>query len=103
MISVMMVFVLGIFISSTPQKHASLDYQFELSSQGLCHFGDEYYQLRADSRLSFFGCWLIFNDISSTQKPIVHKNKQLFIYRDSLSAQDFSRLTHVIKNIRLNN
>lgn len=66
------------------------------------------FQLLASSRYSFFGCWLQMSPLSNlsssallsyaiNKKP---KNKWLFIYRDSLSAQDFSRLTQVIRKLK---
>jgi len=75
-------------------------YHFQLSQHGLCVFNDEQcYQLQANSRYSFLGCWLILLPIAALNKPFVDKKEQLFIYRDSLSKQDFSRLSQVLKNL----
>lgn len=68
----------------------------------------EQFQLLASSRYSFFGCWLHmapFSHLSSSallsyainKKP---KNKWLFIYRDSLSTKEFSRLSQVIRKLK---
>jgi len=80
---------------------------FELSEQGICSFAesDEHYQLQESSRFSFLGCWLIFQPISlshlqyNMNTNLDKKQITLFIYRDSLSAQDFSRLAKVISQL----
>ena len=74
---------------------------FELTSQGLCCFDQQHiYQIQASSRFSFLGCWLVLQLISNNQLHTNSKKnkakKVLFIFRDSLSAQDFSRITRVI-------
>lgn len=80
-------------------KKAGFLYQFELSQQGLCSFdGSAYYQLQTSSRFSFLGCWLSLKPMAKS-KVLPSKKKQLFIYRDSLSKQDFSRLAQVLKNL----
>jgi len=62
-----------------------------------------YYQLQASSRFSFIGCWLVMTpDYSkSTPQQDISKvfPKQLFIFRDSVSEQDFSRIANVIKQL----
>jgi hypothetical protein len=61
------------------------------------------YQLLATSRLSFLGCWLKLQKSSNLNKPTPITEqanyKQLFIFRDSLSGQDFSRLVSVLKQV----
>jgi len=93
--------------------------QLQLSAQGECSWlcinndidgdtGDnnvEYFQLLATSRYSFLGCWLEFLPVSAM--PLKNKylntpclkKRQLFIYRDSVSPQSFSRLVQTIKNL----
>jgi len=79
-------------------KQASLQYQFELTPQGVCTFnGAEYYQLQTNSRFSFLGCWLTLMPATAQNTLLKGKKKQLFIYRDSLSEQDFSRLSRAKK------
>lgn len=59
----------------------------------------EQFQLLVNSRYSFFGCWLYMSPLPITinkKTPI----KYLFIYRDSLSAEDFSRLSQVIRKLK---
>jgi len=82
---------------------------FELDSHGLCSFdGIEYYQLQASSRFSFLGCWLTLQPM--TAQPITavgsmfnaknnNSKTRFFIYRDSLSQQDFSRISRVITQL----
>ncbi|WP_425451868.1 protein YgfX [Candidatus Colwellia aromaticivorans] len=68
----------------------------------------EQFQLLASSRYSFFGCWLHMAPLSNLYPPKFllnainerGKNKRLFIYRDSLSAEDFSRLSQVIRKLK---
>jgi len=75
--------------------------KFTLTSTGLFQFKNvqeksENFQLLPFSRVSFLGCWLFFN---SKQAP---KNLQSkFIFKDSLSSADYSRLTRVIKALKL--
>ncbi|MCW8833731.1 MAG: hypothetical protein OQK09_04810 [Colwellia sp.] len=95
--------VLGVLYSQQRTKHRQKDakclYQFELNQQGLCLFnGNEYYQLHASSRFSFFGCWLMLLP-TTENKCSGDKAKQLFIFRDSLTEQDFSRLSQVLRNL----
>ncbi len=69
----------------------------------------EQFQLLTSSRYSFFGCWLHMQPLSniSSTAPLFfvinkkRKKKLLFIYRDSLSAVDFSRLSQVIRNLKM--
>nr|WP_157825901.1 hypothetical protein [Colwellia sp. Bg11-28] len=62
------------------------------------------YQLLAESRLSFIGCWLVLmpNSSASAQHRTHGKGypKQFFIFRDSLHEQDFSRLARVINQLK---
>lgn len=80
-------------------------YYLTISTQGLLTIKNEgmTYQLLATSRLSFIGCWLVFrpspplnpsSKVASQPMPT-----QLFIFRDSLSEQDYSRLVSVLKQL----
>jgi len=69
----------------------------------------EQFQLLASSRYSFFGCWLHMSALSNQHKsnrylskPLLNaiNKKRLFIYRDSLSTEDFSRLSQVIRKLK---
>jgi len=78
--------------------------RFELNSQGLCSFDENnYYQLQANSRFSFLGCWLILQPMTTVNSMFNVKNNNpktnFFIYRDSLSKQDFSRISKVISQL----
>lgn len=76
--------------------------QFIVAKNGECQFLEHKYQLLSSSRVSFFGCWLkmilIRNGHQSNQS--LQNIKHYFIYRDSLSNQDFSRLARVIKSLK---
>ena len=107
-VAVMTFVLLGFLLT----KHRTSDVivsRFELNSQGLCSFDDtEHYQLQANSRFSFLGCWLVLQPLTaqplSAVNSIVNDNytfkaTKFFIYRDSLSEQDFSRLSNVISQL----
>jgi len=89
-------------------------YWFFVTQQGLCQFGNhpgdhpgvhqgvhqgdhqgdhlfEEFALTAHSRISFLGCWLIF-----TTQEHSNKSKSTFIFKDSLSTKDYSRLKRII-------
>jgi len=77
---------------------------FEVNSQGQCIFEDAIrYQLHVSSRFSFLGCWLILQPIPALSTMFHAKSNSsktlLFIYRDSLSEQDFSRLSNIISQL----
>ncbi len=92
--------VLGVLIAQKSGKQARVEYQFELSQQGVCTFDSNvYYQIQASSRLSFLGCWLKLVPVTAKSTLLVNKYKQLFIYRDSLCEQDFSRLSRLLKDL----
>jgi len=101
-IAVFFLFLVGLLLANKkPQQVSS---SFELNSQGLCSFnGNHYYQLQTSSRYSFFGCWLILKPVptESAQFNVTDKNAKTrcFIYRDSLSKQDFSRVSKVISHL----
>jgi len=90
--------VASVVVSQANTEQAELAYGFEINQHGICSFdGQEHFQLLSSSRLSFVGCWLTMNSLSALQ-PTANL-KQVFIFRDSLSAQDFSRLSLVMKNL----
>jgi hypothetical protein len=78
---------------------------FIVTNEGIITFSDKIssYQLLPNSRLSFVGCWLVFQPSGlSTTSIKLNGNRaltKLFIYRDSLSRQDFSRLAKIIKKL----
>ena len=90
-------------------------FQFIFDEHGVCSFEfmpentvasaidrKEPFQLLTGSRYSFLGCWLNVYSAEPVSNAINkrHKKKRLFIYRDSLSTEDFSRLTQVIRNLK---
>jgi hypothetical protein len=95
--------------------------QFTLDEFSVCSFEDSFenkvvstinrkekFQLLASSRYSFFGCWLQMTPLSNLSSSALlsyaintkSKNKCLFIYRDSLSREDFSRLSQIIRKLK---
>lgn len=91
---------------------------FTLDENGVCSFEytlenkiespvdiKEQLQLLVSSRFGFFGCWLHMAPLSNLSSPAPYainkkrKKKWLFIYRDSLSVEDFSRLSQVIRKL----
>jgi len=71
---------------------------FTVTDTGFCQFGQQYFQLLANSKTSFLGCWLV---LSSVEKTLVisAEQKKLFIYKDSLSNQDYARVCRIIKHL----
>ena len=92
--------MISVVLAQQCGKQAQVIYQFELNQQGLCTFdGKTYYQLQASSRLSFLGCWLTLNSVTTSSTLSASKDKQLFIYRDSLSRENFSHLSLVLRKL----
>lgn len=92
--------VLSLLFTQRHNQSQSVLYQFELAPQGLCVFSDgSKWQLQQASRLSFFGCWLVLIPLTASNSLLLNEPKQVFIFRDSLSQQDFSRLSLVLKNL----
>ncbi len=94
-------------VANSDKRKGNLLRSFTLSADGGVSFSDEQlsYQLLASSRFSFFGCWLIMKPVivlDNNVTEIAHTNftvKRYFIYRDSLKAKDFSRLTNVLSTL----
>ena len=119
-IAVLTITVLSVLIAKKKdEKFTKL--HFLLDEEGVCSFQytpenklestadrKEQFQLLTSSRFSFFGCWLCMAPLStltlSENLPCAinkrRKKKLLFIYRDSLSAEDFSRLSQVIGKLK---
>ena len=77
-------------------------YRMLVTTQGSIQFIDargqisEQMQLSDKSRASVLGCWL------DTQVTLVDgqvERRNSFIFKDSVSAQDFSRLVRVIRSV----
>ena len=74
---------------------------FTVTQQGSCQFyrsngGAQEWQLSAHSRVSFLGCWLIFN---KQENKLTHA-EPIFIFKDQLSTVDYSRLRRIIKALK---
>ncbi|NQY64865.1 MAG: hypothetical protein HRT38_14275 [Alteromonadaceae bacterium] len=107
------------FHSLCSKKTIIVEHRFILQEDGICNFisaeetsqsliGDvndfkQDLQLQRTSRVGFYGCWLSFKAVDE-QKTIIKSgagvNKSLFIFKDSLSDRDFSRLCRVINHVR---
>jgi len=109
-----MTFVLLGFLLAKQRSHHIIVSTFELNNQGLCTFdGNNHYQLQVNSRFSFLGCWLVLQPLTAqplTVQPMfavnsifndnnTSKETRFFIYRDSLSQQDFSRISNIITQL----
>lgn len=100
--AVIAIVLCGIFMTKSHNQQVIA--QFEVNNQGLCSFEEgSYYQLQTSSRISFLGCWLVLQPTSITSPLLDNLNNNakilFFIYRDSLSKQDFSRLSQVIRRL----
>ncbi len=92
------------------------EYDFQLSVDGKCtlpHFlcseGEQSYevtkgfwQIQANSRVSFLGCWLYLQlENENTTTPV--QSKRLFVFKPCLSAQSFSRLSRIVYRVSKQN
>jgi len=95
--------LIGIYLSADNSE--GINGHFSVTEDGVIAFKGESanYQLLASSRLSFVGCWLKMIELDSLfdHKTIAIKasSRELFIFKDSLSGQDFARLLRVIKGL----
>lgn len=120
-IAVLTITIISVLITKQGDEQVTT-LQLTLDKYGICSFEHtlgnraestddikEQFQLLTSSQYSFFGCWLVMQPLSniSSTAPLFsvinkkRKNKLLFIYRDSLSAVDFSRLSQVIRNLKM--
>ncbi|MGL1959259.1 MAG: hypothetical protein OCD00_18350 [Colwellia sp.] len=107
MLLVSAIVIVGFILSKKIDIAQTALFSFSLTKQGDCQFtGNNHlsacnYQLQPNSRISFLGCWLLLKpiEIHDDNRKNTTKIKQIFIFRDSLSEQSFSRLTSVINNI----
>jgi len=117
--AVLTITLLSVLIVNRNQKPLS-SCQMILDEKGVCSFessanntlnevvdSKEQFQLLSGSRYSFFGCWLQMTALPHHTSSLYlpnginksDKKRWLFIYRDSLTAEGFSRLSHVIRNL----
>ncbi len=118
-IAVITITIMSILIAK--QRNEQLTrFQVIVNENGVCLFeymlentdectvnSKESFQLLTSSRYSFFGCWLYMVPLSNLSSSgflpnTINKNrkKRLFIYRDSLSAENFSRLAQIIRKLK---
>jgi len=68
-----------------------------------CLAGKEY-SLHRNSRIGWLGCWLILIPLNkSSTKKTDKKNIRYFIFNDSISHQDYSRLTRYVIRAKTSN
>ena len=102
-LAVVSIIALSLFLSMS--KKNRLTSSFILTNTGSIRFNNEdaSYQLLAGSRLSFIGCWLVMSqNVPAVFLPkdlFETMPKQLFIFRDSINEQDYSRIARVIKQL----
>ena len=105
---------MGVSIYLSLENKAHFTHYLTLSPDGSISIGnisidnisinnESSYQILATSRLSFIGCWLRLQQNTHSINPNNH-NKQIpfthrFIFKDSLSEQDYARLVSVLKQI----
>lgn len=72
--------------------------KFEISDEGNCVFSvDEQYTITNKSRISWYACELnLFTSKNELQNKF-RKNKQLIIYQDACSKEDYARVCRIIK------
>lgn len=101
-------FLGGVIARKNEQDIVSrFELSFEIGNDGICSFEDslhriEQFQLLRSSRFSFLGCWLFLQPTTSKASfntKAHHAKKRIFIYRDSLTEQDFSRLANIISQL----
>ena len=118
-IAVVTATLISLFIAKKREPKL-VSYQMELNENGICSFeytqqntdikmlaSKEQFQLLPSSRFSFFGCWLHMSPLPTQHSPELlinsvnksDKKEWLFIYRDSLTSQGFTQLTHVIRAV----
>lgn len=77
--------------------------KFELHIDGKCYFNlGQLCRLHVNSRVGILGCWLVFIRVKNSQNLIDDTHQPFFIFKDSLSAQDYSRLCRVINHLNQN-
>ena len=109
LVSLFMVF--SSWYLSTPITKVPVDvFTIDLDGQMKLNNG-EFFSLLPNSRMSFIGCWLVMlnqdhakNDLGIKTSPVygqkkLHKHYK-FIFKDSLSQQDYSRLRRIISTLK---
>ena len=110
-VAVLAIIGLSVFLSANNTKPirntliftstGSLQFSAETTELNGIHLTPITYQLLTDSRFSFIGLWLIMqpNDTPLLSNSLKTSTTQLFIFRDSVSQQDFSRIANIIKKL----
>ena len=102
-LAVVSIISLSVFLSRRNNEPIISSLKLTTSGEIYLHKNQVSYQLLPASRISFIGCWLVMvpneSILSQCSNAASNTPKQLFIYRDSLSNQDFSRLARVIKQL----
>ncbi len=102
-LAIISVISLSLFVSINNNK--PITNSFILTSVGEIFLNKEQrsYQLLVGSRHSFIGCWFVMipNHTTHSQHDMSSKTtpKQLFIFRDSFTKQDYSRIGRVLSEL----
>jgi len=74
-------------------------YHFSLDNNGKCIFYNyQEFQLDVSSRVGWFGCWLVLTPSLKNKKD--DSVQYLFLIKDSVSSQNYSRISRVIKKLK---
>jgi hypothetical protein len=101
-----LVIVIGVRLSN--YSHCKVKSTFVVTNDGVVFFPEtrESYQLSVKTRVSFFALWLEFEPLreetinKAFNKKLLVSTKHLFLFRDSLTRQDFSNLLNVIRELK---
>jgi hypothetical protein len=99
------IIVIGVKLSSHSKRKA--ESYFVVTNRGVIFFPEtlESYQLSIKTRVSFFALWLELEPLSNesisklSKQKLLASTKSLFLFRDSLTRQDFSNLLSVIREL----
>lgn len=71
---------------------------FTIDQIGVCQFSvEEKRQLSAQSKISWLGVYLFFEDNDASANHTIKKNERgYFLYKDMFSLQDYSRISRII-------
>jgi len=71
---------------------------FIIENDGKCTFSEhQEFQLGMNSRVGWFGCWLVLIPLKSDRNNTV---KYQFLFKNSISSQSYSRISRIIKRLK---
>jgi hypothetical protein len=82
-------------------NHASNKDNFIIGNEGKCILAEhQTFQLDVHSRVGWFGCWLVLTSTSSVAVSHEKVVRHLFLFKNSVSLQDYSRISRIIKRLK---